>query len=212
MKFETILKCHKWYLCQISRTNHAIINFVYTNARKRFVIFTCGYFKLSLNTTALSQSNCSNFSCSRIIKDLCWGSFLFPTYSWVTRIFLWLTVWHKSHRMWKTFLLGCWKNKVVVTSPYICWIDFLRITSGTKGNTLIWSFEPNLETESGIEAGILEEKRVTSHLWIRFVACWAPFVVYCSFLVKWQEFMWGNFSGFWVESQCKHVVVIALFW
>ena len=24
-KFETILKYHKWYLCQISRTNHAII-------------------------------------------------------------------------------------------------------------------------------------------------------------------------------------------
>ena len=107
--------------------------------------------------------------------------------------------------MWKTFLGGCWKNKVVVISLYICWIDFLRITSGTKGNTLIWSFEPNLETESGIEAGILEEKRVTSHLWIRFVARLAAFVVYCSFLVKWQEFIWGNFCGFWVESQCKHV-------
>ena len=25
VKFETILKYHKWYLCQISRTNHAII-------------------------------------------------------------------------------------------------------------------------------------------------------------------------------------------
>ena len=24
MKFETILKYHEWYLCQISRTNHAI--------------------------------------------------------------------------------------------------------------------------------------------------------------------------------------------
>ena len=107
--------------------------------------------------------------------------------------------------MWKTFFGGCWKNKVVVISLYICWIDFLRITSGTKGNTLIWSFEPNLETESGIESGILEEKRVTSHLWIRFVARWTAFVVYCSFLVKWQEFMWGNFCGFWVESQCKHV-------
>ena len=107
--------------------------------------------------------------------------------------------------MWKTFLGGCWKNKVVVISLYICWIDFLRITSGTKGNTLIWSFEPNLETESGIESGILEEKRVTSHLWIRFVARWEAFVVYCSFLIKWQEFMWGNVCEFWVESQCKHV-------
>ena len=39
---------------------------VYTTTRKRFVIFTCRYFKLSWNTTALSQSNCRNFSCSSI--------------------------------------------------------------------------------------------------------------------------------------------------
>ena len=31
-------------------------------------IFTCRYFKLSWNTTALSQSNCRNFSCSSITK------------------------------------------------------------------------------------------------------------------------------------------------
>ena len=41
--------------------------FVYTTTRKRFVIFTCRYFKLSWDTTALSQSNCKNFSCSSII-------------------------------------------------------------------------------------------------------------------------------------------------
>ena len=41
--------------------------FVYTTTRKRFVIFTCRYFKLSWNTTALSQSNCRNFLCSSII-------------------------------------------------------------------------------------------------------------------------------------------------
>ena len=63
VKFETILKCHEWYLCQISRTNHAI---VYTTTHRRFVIFTCRYFKLSWNTTALSQSNCRNFSRSSI--------------------------------------------------------------------------------------------------------------------------------------------------
>ena len=40
--------------------------FVYTTTCKRFVIFTCRYFKLSWNTTALSQSNCRNFSCSSI--------------------------------------------------------------------------------------------------------------------------------------------------
>ena len=40
--------------------------FVYTTTRKSFVIFTCRYFKLSWNTTALSQSNCRNFSCSSV--------------------------------------------------------------------------------------------------------------------------------------------------
>ena len=40
--------------------------FVYTTTRKRFVIFTCRYFKLSWNTTTLSQSSCRNFSCSGI--------------------------------------------------------------------------------------------------------------------------------------------------
>ena len=33
----------------------------YTTTHVRFVIFTCRYFKLSWNTTALSQSNCRNF-------------------------------------------------------------------------------------------------------------------------------------------------------
>ena len=44
VEFEKILKHHEWYLCQISRSNHAII--VYTTTHKRFVIFTCRYFKL----------------------------------------------------------------------------------------------------------------------------------------------------------------------
>ena len=65
MKFETILKCHEWHLRQISRKNHAII-FVSTTTHERFVIFTCRYFKLSWNTTALSQSICGNCSCSSI--------------------------------------------------------------------------------------------------------------------------------------------------
>ena len=38
--------------------------FIYTTTHKRFVIFTCRHFKLNWNTTALSQSNCRNFSCS----------------------------------------------------------------------------------------------------------------------------------------------------
>ena len=39
--------------------------FVYTTTR-RFVIFTCRYFKLSWKTNALSQSNCRNFLCCSI--------------------------------------------------------------------------------------------------------------------------------------------------
>ena len=61
VKFESILKNH----VQI------MLLFVYTATRKSFVIFTCRYFKLSGNTTALSQSNCRNFSCSSIIRDIC---------------------------------------------------------------------------------------------------------------------------------------------
>ena len=45
---------------------HVQIMLLFTTTRKRFVIFTCRYFKLSWNTTAISQSNCRNFSCSSI--------------------------------------------------------------------------------------------------------------------------------------------------
>ena len=64
VKFGTILKYHEWYLCKISLTNPAIICLYYYP--QKVVIFTCRYFKLSWNTTALSQSNCRNFSCSSI--------------------------------------------------------------------------------------------------------------------------------------------------
>ena len=37
---------------------------------KGFVIFTCRYFKFSGNTTALSQSNCRNFSCKSKIAEI----------------------------------------------------------------------------------------------------------------------------------------------
>ena len=40
-----------------------LLLFAYTTTRKQVVISTCRYFKLSWNTTALSQSNCINFSC-----------------------------------------------------------------------------------------------------------------------------------------------------
>ena len=44
--------------------------FVYTTTHKRFEIFTCRYFKLSWNTTALNQSNWRNFSCSSITFEI----------------------------------------------------------------------------------------------------------------------------------------------
>ena len=60
---------YKWCLCQISRTLIMLL-FVYTTTPKRFVIFTCRYFKLSWNTTVPSQSNYSNFSCSSINTEI----------------------------------------------------------------------------------------------------------------------------------------------
>ena len=47
--------------------------FVYTTTHTRFVIFTYRYFKLIRNTTALSQSNCRNFSCSSITYVMCFS-------------------------------------------------------------------------------------------------------------------------------------------
>ena len=44
VKFETILKYHEWYLCQISL--QIVLLFVYTTTRE-IEIFTCRYFKLS---------------------------------------------------------------------------------------------------------------------------------------------------------------------
>ena len=52
------------YLCQISL--QIMLFFVYSTTLKRLVIFTRRYFKLSWNTTVLSQSSCRNFSCNSI--------------------------------------------------------------------------------------------------------------------------------------------------
>ena len=76
-------KYHEWYFkiwdnFEISQVvlmpniTQIMLLFVYTTNRKRFVIFTCSYFKLSWNTTALNQSNCRNFSCSSIIQVIAW--------------------------------------------------------------------------------------------------------------------------------------------
>ena len=81
-------KYHEWYFEIVIRNLRQFWNitsgiyakyhvqimllFVYTTTCKRFVIFTCRYFKLSWNTAALGQSNCRNFSCSSINTGIYW--------------------------------------------------------------------------------------------------------------------------------------------
>ena len=79
------VQANLWYLCQISRANHAII-YLYYNLRKSvivIVIFTCRYSKLSWNTYALGQS--SNFIFrvwARVFSDdrELWNMY---AYSWI---------------------------------------------------------------------------------------------------------------------------------
>ena len=72
-------KYHEWYFKIVIRNLRQFWNItsgIYAKynvqilllfvTRKRFVIFTCRRFKLSWNITALSQSNCRNFSCGSI--------------------------------------------------------------------------------------------------------------------------------------------------
>ena len=61
-------------------TSKSCLYFFFSTSRKRFVIFTCKYLKLSRNTTAQSQSNCRNFSRIIINKFI-----TLPVY-WKTRI------------------------------------------------------------------------------------------------------------------------------
>ena len=85
--------------------------FVFTTNHKRFVIFTRRYFKLSWNTTALSQSNCRNFSCSSIKIVNSWRqdralNNLWRRYCWSQRI-----MGQMKHTIWfvhlgKTFRFG----------------------------------------------------------------------------------------------------------
>ena len=64
--FEIFIRKKKnWDNFEISRVVFMPnITDIYTTAHKGFVIFTCRYFNLSWNATALSPSNCRKFSCS----------------------------------------------------------------------------------------------------------------------------------------------------
>ena len=77
VKFETIF----WNITSgIYAIYHVqiMLLIVYTTTCRRYVIFTCRYFKLRWNTTSLSQSNCRNFSCSSIRSKIHLLHFLFP--------------------------------------------------------------------------------------------------------------------------------------
>ena len=128
-----------------------MLSFVYTTTRKRFVIFTCRYFKLSWNTTALSQSNWRNFSCSSIriviaflwsnvaqttirTKSVCGAAQLYQLPGKVyTRQFCFFS-WH-----WQVFIFSWRENALIFceTKSTITWLQTLcqlllrtMITSG----------------------------------------------------------------------------------
>ena len=108
--------------------------FVYTTTDKRFVIFTCRYFKLSWNTTALSQSNCSNFLCSSIktkIMDM------------LVEFQVWEIMTEDTQCQ---FYLNRWPNKIVESSLPYCLKDFCSkqgelkkkaVYNPTKGTLLL---------------------------------------------------------------------------
>ena len=64
-KFETILKYHKWYLCQISRTNHALIclyNYLQTVCNFHMYVF-----QIKLKYHGSKPIKLQNFSCSSVV-------------------------------------------------------------------------------------------------------------------------------------------------
>ena len=76
--FEFVIRnftsVRRWNLRQFWNITSGIyakyhVQIMLLTALKGFVIFTCRYFKLSWNTTALSQSNCRNFPCNSIKNE-----------------------------------------------------------------------------------------------------------------------------------------------
>ena len=83
--------------------------FVYTTTLKRFVIFTCRYFKLSWYTTVLSQSKCGNFSFSSINNE-------------ITVMVIVLTAWKQNIRMGESQRLNAVQIKLVYLNCF--WIKY----------------------------------------------------------------------------------------
>ena len=101
VKFETILNItsgiYAKYHIQI------MLLFVYTTTCKWFVIFPCRYFKLSWNTTALSRSNCRNFSCSSITIWMHRSQFHFFFVQKIIFILFWEFWWKNSLPLWSAW-------------------------------------------------------------------------------------------------------------
>ena len=76
--------------------------FVHTTTRKRFVIFTCRYFKLSWNTTVLSQSNSWNFSCTSIIVVIVMIS--------IGNSMICTDIWHKYHEWYFEIVIQVYRR------------------------------------------------------------------------------------------------------
>ena len=107
-------KYHEWYFEPLGEWNlrqfwnitssiyakyhvQIMLLFVYTTNRKRFVIFTGRYFKLSWNTTALSQWNCRNFWFSSITAIIGQCNRTVHTIRWYLNGFLFLLLVKNSH-------------------------------------------------------------------------------------------------------------------
>ena len=90
-----------------------ILLFVYTTTCKRFVILTCRYFKLSRNTTAISQWNCRNFLCSSIVmiitisigNSMICSDFWHKYLEWYFEIVIQASeIWDNFERSWVVFM------------------------------------------------------------------------------------------------------------
>ena len=90
VKFETILKFHEGYWCQLSGTNHAIICLYYYP--RKVCDFHMWVFQINLKYYCSKPTNCRNFSCSSINADISghnWGEIRHPWYyisNWPTRV------------------------------------------------------------------------------------------------------------------------------
>ena len=70
VKFETILKYHEWYLCQVSRTNHAIISLYYFPQKVHEVLqFAMSYGSCSREAALEAESQLACYPNRKIMEN-----------------------------------------------------------------------------------------------------------------------------------------------